>query len=290
MEINNNKKEKEQNQKEEDEDHELVKLLFDLSSSDRLKMLLEIGQEKEGKLRLTDLAEKINATIQEATRHVNRLVEAKLIERNPHGLYTLTTFGRIVLILLPSFSFISKHRTRDYLLSHDISILPQEFIERIGELSIYHYAENVSSVLRLTEQVVSSAGDYVWLMADQALITGTTLAKAVANHDPLVRIIIPKGSFNLQEYHDSKKTLGDRLVLRLLPDKDVKVAIALNEKIAGIVFPDLRGKIDFDSGFSSGSSDDDSGNSNFHKWCSDLFVLYWNRSNNVSAAYLSSSF
>jgi DNA-binding MarR family transcriptional regulator len=49
---------------------------------------------------LTHLAEKINATIQEAARHVNRLVEANLIERNPHDFYTLTTFGSIVLILI----------------------------------------------------------------------------------------------------------------------------------------------------------------------------------------------
>jgi predicted transcriptional regulator len=140
-----------------------------------------MGKDKEkGKLRLTHLAEKINATIQEATRHINRLVDAKLIERNPHGFYTLTTFGRIVMILLPSFSFISKNTTRDYLPSHDTSFLPREFIERIGELSIYNYSANVSSILRHTEQVISSASDYVWLLADQALITGTTIVKAVA--------------------------------------------------------------------------------------------------------------
>jgi predicted transcriptional regulator len=111
-----------------------------------------MGKDKEkGKLRLTHLAEKINATIQEATRHV----DAKLIERNPHGFYTLTTFGRIVMILLPSFSFISKNTTRDYLPSHDISFLPREFIERIGELSIYNYSANVSSILRHTEQVIA---------------------------------------------------------------------------------------------------------------------------------------
>jgi predicted transcriptional regulator len=44
----------------------------------------------------------------------------------------------------------------------------------------------------------------------------------------------------------------------------------MNEKIAGIAFPDLKGKMDFNSGFTSGSIV-------FHKWCRDLFSFYWNR-------------
>jgi predicted transcriptional regulator len=109
---------------------EMVRLLFDLSSSDRLTLLFAI--RKEENLRLTQLAEKIKATIQETSRHVGRLTEANLIEKNSDGYYTLTSYGRLVLLLLSSYGFLSK--TRDYFLSHDISFLPQEFTERIGEL------------------------------------------------------------------------------------------------------------------------------------------------------------
>jgi predicted transcriptional regulator len=45
----------------------------------------------------------------------------------------------------------------------------------------------------------------------------------------------------------------------------------MNEKIAGVSFSDLKGKMDFDSGFRSSSID-------FHKWCNDVFNFYWNRS------------
>lgn len=246
---------------------EMVKLLFNLFSSDRLTLLLEI--RKEENLRLTQLAKKIKATIQETSRHVGRLTEARLIEKNSDGTYTSTSYGKLVSLLLSSFDFLS--RNRDYFLSHDISSLPQEFIERIGELSVHEHAVNVSNVLRHTEQVISSADEFVWLMADQALITGPYIAQGIANRDLSVRIIMQKSTHIPEQYEHTKTLLGDKLELKLLPDENVKVAIAMNEKIAGITFPDLKGKLDFDSGFTSSSID-------FHRWCNDLFTSYWNRS------------
>jgi predicted transcriptional regulator len=246
---------------------EIVNLLFNLSSVDRLTLLLTI--RKEENLRLTQLAEKIRATIQETSRHVGRLTEAKLIEKKSDGFYRLTSYGRLVLLLLSSFSLISK--TRDYFLSHDISFLPQEFIERIGELSVYEYAQNVSNVLRHIEQVMSLANEYVWLMADQALVTGPSVAQAVGNRDLSVRIMISKSGHIPEQYQHIKTLLGNKLELKLLSDENAKIAIAMNEKIAGVSFPDLQRKMDFDSGFMSSSID-------FHKWCNDVFNFYWNRS------------
>jgi predicted transcriptional regulator len=244
---------------------EIVKLLFDISSSDRLTLLFAIRKEN---LRLTQLAEKISATIQETSRHLGRLTDAKLIEKNSDGSYTVTSYGRLVLILLSSYNFLSKNK--DYFLSHDISFLPQEFIERIGELSLYEYSVNVSNVLRHIEQVISSAKEYIWLMADQAVITGPSINQAIGNRDVSVNIIIPKSSLTSEEYQQIKRLLRDKLELKLVPDENIKIGIAMNEKIAGIAFPDLKGKMDFNSGFTSGSID-------FHKWCGDLFSFYSNR-------------
>jgi predicted transcriptional regulator len=242
----------------------MVKLLFDISSSDRLSLLFTIRKEN---LRLTHLAEKISATIQETSRHLGRLTDANLIEKNSDGSYTLTPYGRLVLILLSSYRFLSKNK--DYFLSHDISFLPQEFIERIGELCVYQYSVNVSSVLRHIEDAVNSAIEYVWLMADQTVITGPSIERAIGNRDLSVRIIIPKGSLTPEEYQQIKRLLKDKLELKLVRDENVKIGIAMNENIAGIAFPDLKGKMDFNSGFTSGSID-------FHKWCGDLFSCYWN--------------
>jgi predicted transcriptional regulator len=137
-------------------------------------------------------------------------------------------------------------------------------------LSVHECAVNVSNVLRHTEQVISSANEYVWLMADQALITGSSIAQGVANLDLYVKIIIPKSTLIREQYQQTKTLLGNKLEVKVLADEDVKVAIAVNEKIAGVTFPDLKGKMDFNSGFTSSID--------FHKWCNDIFSFYWNRS------------
>jgi predicted transcriptional regulator len=150
-------------------------------------------------------------------------------------------------------------------------LLPQEFIERIGELSTHEDAPNVSSILRHTEKVITQANEYVWLMADQALITGPSIAQAVGTRDLSVGIMIPKSNHIPEQYQQTKRLLGDKLELKLVPDENLKVGMAMNEKIAGICFPDLKGKMDFNIGFTSSNID-------FHKWCNDLFTYYWNRS------------
>jgi predicted transcriptional regulator len=242
----------------------MVKLLFDIASSDRLRLLFAI---RKANLRLTPLAENISATIQETSRHLGRLTDAKLIEKNSDCSYTVTSYGRLVLILLSSYDFLSKNK--DYFLSHDITFLPQEFIERIGELSVYEYSINVSNILRHIEQVINSAKEYVWLMADKAVITGPSINQAIGSRDVFVNIIIPRSSLTPEEHQQIKRLLRDKLELKLVPDEKIKIGIAMNEKIAGIAFPDLKGKMDFDSGFTSGSIE-------FHKWCCDIFSFYWN--------------
>ena len=209
---------------------EMVKLLFDISSSDRLTLLFAIRKENR---RLTHLAEKISATIQETSRHLGRLTDAKLIEKNSDGFYSVTSYGRLVLILLSPYNFLSKNK--DYFLSHDMSFLPQEFVERIGELSVYEYSVNVSNV-RHIENVVNSAKEYIWLMADQAVITGPFIDQAIGNRDVSVNIIIPKSSLTSEEYQQIRRLLKDKLELKLVPDENIKIGIAMNEKIAGMLF------------------------------------------------------
>ncbi len=112
-------------------------------------MLSEIGVEKR---RSSQLTAKLSATRQETSKHLTRLRNAKLIEKDSDGFFTLTTLGKIIVNLLPSIRFLAQNR--DYFLSHDISSLPLEFIERLGELQEGQYAEKVGSILAYIQQVV----------------------------------------------------------------------------------------------------------------------------------------
>ena len=238
---------------------ELAELLFALASVDRLTLFSAIAKER---LRLTQLAAKLSATTQETSRHLSRLQEAGIVEKGTDGCLLLTPFGRSLLVLLPSLEFLTGHRK--YFLTHDISALPPEFLERIGELRECERAHGVGEVLAHTSRVFREARSYVWLISDNVMDL-RSLGGADAAADFTVRAIVPAASINGASQNVE---LGKAVQLGLV-DK-VLAGLALNEKTAGVLFPDSSGKLDFDSGF---ASDDP----RFHRWCEDLFMFHWNR-------------
>jgi predicted transcriptional regulator len=248
----------------------LAELLFILASIDRLTLLSEIAIEKR---RLSQLTSKLSATPQETSKHLTRLRDAKLIEKDSEGFFGLTAFGRIMLNLLPSIRFLTQNR--EYFLSHDISSLPLEFMERLGELQENEYGEKVGAILVHLQQVVQDAEHYIWMMADHPLGGQeyvTKSGKLESTSSVTWRIIIPVDS-NI-DWTGLRRTVGThkgRIEYHLIEDpNDIKAGIALNEKIAGLSFPDITGKLDFNSGFRSS-------NPVFRKWCQDLFVFHWNK-------------
>jgi predicted transcriptional regulator len=249
----------------------LAELLFILASIDRLTLLSEIANEK--KLKSSQLTTKLSATSQETSKHLMRLRNAKLIEKDSDGFFGLTAFGKIILNIVPSIRFLTQNR--EYFLSHDISSLPLEFIERLGELEEGQYADKVGSVLAHTQQAVQDAEEYICLMADHRLGDQeyvTKSGKLESNSTITWRVILPvSSSINWSELRRTVGTHKGRIEYHLIEDpSDIKAGIALNEKIAGVTFLDSTGKLDFNGGFRSG-------NPLFHKWCEDLFVIHWNK-------------
>jgi predicted transcriptional regulator len=249
----------------------LAELLFILASVDRLTLLSEIAMEK--KLMLSQLTAKLASTSQETSKHLMRLRNAKLIEKDSDGFFGLTTIGRIIVNFLPSIRFLAQNR--EYFLSHDISSLPLEFIERLGELQEGEYADKVGSVLAHTQQVVQSAEEYIWLMADHRLGDQeyvTRSGKLESNSAITWRVIVPASS--IINWTELRRTVGihkGRIEYHLIEDpNDIKAGMALNEKIAGVTLPDATGRLDFNGGFRSD-------NPLFRKWCQDLFVFHWNK-------------
>jgi predicted transcriptional regulator len=248
----------------------VAELLFILASIDRLTLLSEIAVEKR---RLSQLATKLSATPQETSKHLVRLRDAKLTEKDSDGLFSLTSFGKIIVNFVPSFRFLTQNI--EYLLSHDISSLPLEFIERLGELQEGEHTDNVGSVIAHLQQVVQSAEKYIWLMADhrfgnQEYVTKS--GKLESDSKITWRVILPASSnINWTEVRRTAGIHKGRIEYHLIEDpNDIKSGIAMNEKIAGVTFPGAMGKLDFNGGFRSS-------NPLFRKWCQDLFVIHWNK-------------
>ena len=63
------------------------RLLFELSSSERMNLLKKLQKQR---MKLSHVSEKLDMTITEASRHLQRLSEAKLIQKDVDWLYGLT--------------------------------------------------------------------------------------------------------------------------------------------------------------------------------------------------------
>ena len=108
----------------------LEKLFFELASESRLQILQELQTQKH---KMKEVANRLDVTATEAFRQLQRLSEAMLVQKQPDGTFTLTSYGRLVLQLSGSYEFVSKHR--EYFLSHDVWSIPVQFVNRLGELS-----------------------------------------------------------------------------------------------------------------------------------------------------------
>ena len=244
----------------------LAELLFALANTDRLQVLSYLREEKE--YRLSDIAQRLDSSMQEASKHVARLRDQRFIEKNSStGCYALTTLGKLVTKLLPSIVFLSENK--EYLLTHNISSLPEEFIERIGELQEHQFNAKAGLVLSFTHQILREADKFVWLMSDHSLIDNDTIFDIERDRNRRItwRIILPIGSkIDWQDLRFYAKNVPTRIEIGL--SHEIVAGIALNEKVAGVLLPDLRGSLDFNSGFISSSL-------SFCKWCQDLFGYVW---------------
>lgn len=246
---------------------DISEALFDLVSPDRLALVSELSVRKQ---RLTALSRLSKHTVQECSRNLNRLSDSGFVKKNSEGLYEITSFGRAMLSLIPSLKFLV--RQKEYFLSHNLSFLPRGFIERIGELSTGDRVNHASLVLEHIRAVVSKGREYVWLISDQMMPRFPGIGSSYSSKEIPVKLV-------------SEQTIDRKILLETksaLPRSEiavlheVKIAMAINESIAGVCFPGLNGKIDFSAGFAGSDP-------LFRAWCTDLFEHYWSKSRKIQS-------
>ncbi|HYB76431.1 MAG TPA: hypothetical protein VEC08_05695 [Nitrososphaerales archaeon] len=111
-------------------DEKAAELFFDLASMDRRRILSELQKEN---LHLNELGRRLDMTSTETLRQLQRLTEARLLEKMSDGRYKLTQYASLVLDTSSPLDFISQHR--EFFLTHDATLLPREHRARLGELS-----------------------------------------------------------------------------------------------------------------------------------------------------------
>lgn len=245
------------------------KTFFELASEQRLSIIFRIYEKKA---KISQLAKDLDITMQEAHRNVNRLQDAGLIEKNPEGVFSLTTFGNTIIKQIPTFNYLSKHK--EYFSEHVLGELPIKFIMRLGALDNCEYVKGVVAILERWKDIYRNADEYIYEIVPQVPIDliepaiDRVKSKGVKYSYVLPRnVIIPKGRKDLLKKLGNNELMNKGAIERRMVDS-VQVAVVLNEKYAAVMFPTQKGETDMNMIF---YSDDPI----FHEWCLDYFRYRW---------------
>jgi len=243
-------------------------LLFELSGTDRLDILVLL---KNNPLKLSHISRKLDFTVQETSRNITRLSEAKLIIKDVDGAFHLTLYGDEALTQLSGFKFL--FHNRDYFLTHMLSALPKQFQSSIGMLEGAELVDDVMITFRNVEEMIAKAQDRVWILTNQVLASTIPYLTEAIERGAEFKLLMPKDfvpTASVREIVDNpvfEKALRiQKLECRFL--NKLGAFVCLSEKeVAAIGFPNIEGKFDY-SGFKSKSD-------STVKWANALFMNYW---------------
>jgi predicted transcriptional regulator len=223
--------------------------------------------------RLSQLANELDATMQEAHRNVTRLIESGLVSKDSEGDLVLTTYGKTIMSLIPSYDFLFNQK--QYFLEHSLSNLPLKFIQRIGALHNCEVVHGVMAILQRWKMLYTNSSKYIKeIMAQVPLDLIETASNRVQNGVKFSYIfasnaVIPKGRGQILKKIGWRSLIAKGLVERRMLN-EVKLMTIFNEKQACVLFPNLKGEPDLNMMFYGEDNE-------FHNWCEDFFGYQWEK-------------
>ena len=254
----------------------LCDIFFELSNEDRLEILFKL---QEDPMKVTTLSRELEITTQECSRHIARLSEAKLVEKDSEGFFNLTQYGRASLRLIPGWRFISEQS--DYFNAHSLEKIPSELVCRIGELRESDPTENVMVTFHVVETLIRNAEEQIWLMHDQYLLNTLPLLRERLQKGVTFRTFEPKTREPRRsldpmrphyideddEFFFMKVWESGQISTRF--SDDIEAFLYVSEKEAVIAFPLSDGGFDYLGFYSKDPS--------MMRFCRDLFDSYWEK-------------
>jgi predicted transcriptional regulator len=249
---------------------EVGSLFFELAGDLRLSMLTRLNQEN---YRLSKLASELGATMQEAHRNMTRLIDSGLVSKDKDGALVLTSYGRTVVTIIPSYSFLSGRR--DFFLDHSLGDLTPKFIQRIGAFQNCEIVHGVMAILQRWKNLYSESEKYIKeIMAQVPLDLIETISMRIESGVRFSYIfasnaVVPKGRTQLLQKVGWRNLISKGLVERRML-QEVKVMTIFNERQGCVLFPDKKGEPDLNIMFYGEDKE-------FLEWCGDLFDYQWEK-------------
>ena len=231
---------------------------------------------EEHPLKMSKISKELDLPVQETSRQLNRLVKVKLVTKNIEGSYIITTMGKNMLDILPSYQFLSEHF--DYFNNYVFLDLPRKFRSRIGELRSCSTVNSILVTFANIEKIVQEAEEYIYCMYDQRLLSSQAyfLVNDAFHRGVEMKLIEASGYSAPSEVYDKvPKEIALSIIQHRLngvkKDKvlpKINLSLFMSEKeVALLSFPTSDGKFDY-VGFTSTDN-------LFRAWCLDVHQHYW---------------
>jgi len=244
----------------------LDKLFYELANESRLEVLHELLR---GELRLLEIARILKLTDTEASRQLQRLTDALLVQKQPNGTYAITQYGTLIMHYAMSFKFALKFKKA--LLNRDIWKFPTSFVDRMWEFNEVQVSLDPFALTNIFEMMIDDADKSLHVLWAQPppvhLLSAHAVARArvIKNFDFMTVFAEEKGNFEYFSAHYDpvvqRRTVKELPGTMGLSDKSCVIAVGIeNRTEAREEYAVFHGK-----------------DPAFLNWANDLFDYYWQR-------------
>ena len=235
-------------------------LMFELSHPERLKMLNIL---RERPMRLSVISKKMDITTAEVSRHMDRMVKTKLIEKNGDNYYRITQFASIILNEFSNIDFLTKHV--DFFLNHNLTLIPPE-IQWFSAMAEGEFIEGALEITSLMWEYNLGADKYIYEISDQIMRAMVDITSKKIDEGVIVKKIYPKDAQIPYKY---ASRINENHEIRTL--EEIPLSMTITDKNVGISFRGENGNIDFSSSIKGENED-------FRRWAAAIFEYFWKKS------------
>ena len=254
---------------------------LEIASEQRLNILMSLSKEN---LTISKLAKLLDATNPEIHRNVGRLSKNGFIAKTPDGNYELTTFGQVVLPLIPAISFVSENKK--FFNAHDLSYVDKKFIQRIGSLQNKKQIKGFVKVLEKWKKIHENSEKFIYNILSEVPystdiidIISDKLEKNISIKSIfLENVIIPDDRKQVFEKKQFQKHVTKGVLERRMAKGNI-LGLLVTDKDAAIFFHNNEGEVDLSEMFSSTDKE-------FREWCLDYFEDSWKKSTSFQESKL----
>jgi predicted transcriptional regulator len=246
---------------------------LEVASEQRLNILIHLNEQK---INISSMAKKLDATVPEVHRNFARLTKSGLILKNVEGSYRLTTLGKTMIDQIPAIVFISNNEK--FFKSHTFGNIQTKFIRTIGSLAD---SEIISGYVKVTEkwkQIYENGEEFINNILVEASYSPELMGiiEDKLNKKVIINSVFSDSAIVTSERKKSISKINmnkfiEKDTLERRMKKDVKIALIMNEKEAGISFPTHENEVDLSKIMYSSKPE-------FHEWCYDYFKHVWESS------------